>query len=112
LLVYGQPRPHYVYEKAKIKMDFNALVQAMSAETYEKLADAVATGRWADGNLMGEAQRAHSLQLIMAYQAQVLKSEELFTIGGNGQMVHKSKAELKKQFDTQPSIARFSHDDL
>jgi len=93
-------------------MDFNTLVQAMTPDTYEKLAEAVATGRWADGNAMSEAQRAHSLQLVMAYQAQVLKSEEIFTVGANGQMVQKSKAELKKQFDTQPSIARFSHDDL
>lgn len=93
-------------------MDFNLLVQAMSPETYEKLAESVATGRWADGNLMSEVQREHSLQLVMAYQSQVLKSEEIFTIGANGEMVHKSKAELKKQFDTQPSIARFSHDDL
>lgn len=93
-------------------MNFNALVQAMTPDTYEKLAEAVATGRWADGNLLSEAQRQHSLQLVMAYQAQVLKSEELFTIGADGQMVHKSKAELKKQFETQPSIARFTHDDL
>lgn len=93
-------------------MDFNALVQAMTPDTYEKLADAVATGRWADGNLLSEAQRAHSLQLVMAYQAQVLKSEEIFTVGANGQMVHKSKAELKKQFDNQSAIARFTHDDL
>ncbi|MDP5143383.1 DUF1315 family protein [Rheinheimera baltica] len=93
-------------------MNFTALVQAMTPDTYEKLADAVATGRWADGNAMDESQREQSLQLVMAYQAQVLKSEELFTIGADGQMVHKSKAELKKQFDTQPSIARFSHDDL
>ena len=93
-------------------MNFTALVQAMTPETYEKLAEAVATGRWADGNLMGELQREHSLQLVMAYQAQVLKSQELFTIGADGQMIQKSKAELKKQFETQPSIARFSHDDL
>ncbi|MDP5151220.1 YeaC family protein [Rheinheimera baltica] len=93
-------------------MNFTALVQAMTPDTYEKLAEAVATGRWADGNTMDDSQREQSLQLVMAYQAQVLKSDELFTIGADGQMVHKSKAELKKQFDTQPSIARFSHDDL
>ena len=93
-------------------MNFTALVQAMSPDTYQKLSDAVATGRWADGNVMTESQRADSLQLVMAYQAQVLKSNELFTIGADGQMVYKSKAELKKQFDTQSSIARFSHDDL
>ncbi|WP_166839595.1 YeaC family protein [Rheinheimera pleomorphica] len=93
-------------------MDFTALVQAMTPDTYEKLAEAVATGRWADGNRLSDAQREHSLQLVMAYQAQVLKSEQLFTIGADGQMIQKSKAELKKQFDTPSSIARFSHDDL
>jgi uncharacterized protein len=93
-------------------MNFNALVQAMTPETYEKLSDAVATGRWADGNSLSESQRADCLQLVMAYQAQVLKSEELFTIGADGQMVYKSKAELKKQFESQPTIARFSHDNL
>lgn len=93
-------------------MNFTALVQAMTPDTYEKLAEAVATGRWADGNPMTDTQREHSLQLVMAYQAQVLKSQELFTIGADGQMIQKSKAELKKQFETQPSIARFSHDDL
>lgn len=93
-------------------MDFTALVRAMTPDTYEKLAEAVATGRWADGNLLSTAQREHSLQLVMAYQAQVLKSEQLFTIGADGQMIQKSKAELKKQFDTPSSIARFSHDDL
>ncbi|MDX5405823.1 MAG: DUF1315 family protein [Chromatiaceae bacterium] len=93
-------------------MNFNALVQAMTPETYEKLSDAVATGRWADGNPLSEAQREQSLQLVMAYQAQVLKSEELFTIGANGQMIQKTKAELKKQFEAEQSIARFAHDDL
>lgn len=93
-------------------MNFTELVQAMTPDTYEKLAEAVATGRWADGNPMSELQREHSLQLVMAYQAQVLKSQELFTIGADGQMIQRSKAELKKQFETQPSIARFSHDDL
>ena len=88
------------------------MVSAMSADTYEKLLDAVGTGRWADGTPLNTQQQEQTMQLVMAYQAQVLQSDELFTIGADGQMVHKSKAELKKQFETQPSIARFSHDDL
>lgn len=93
-------------------MDFNSLVAAMAPETYQKLVDSVATGRWADGSPLNEQQRAQSMQLVMAYQSQILKSDELFTIGADGQMVHKSKAELKKQFTAESSIARFSHDDL
>ncbi|MEE2023677.1 MULTISPECIES: DUF1315 family protein [Alkalimonas] len=93
-------------------MDFDSLVSALSPETYEKLAEAVATGRWADGSLLSEQQRAHSMQLVLAYQAKVLKSNEPFTIGADGQMVQKSKAEMKASWQMQTPIARFNHDDL
>lgn len=93
-------------------MDFNSLVSAMAPETYQKLADAVAIGRWADGTLLTEQQKEQTLQLVMAYQAKILRSEELFTIGANGQMIQKTKAELKKQFTAPDAIARFTHDDI
>jgi hypothetical protein len=92
-------------------MDFRAMVAALSPETYQKLLDAVATGRWADGAELSEQQREQTMQLVMAYQAQILKSDEPFTIGADGQMVIKSKTEMKQQFSTE-SIARFGHDDL
>lgn len=84
----------------------------MAPETYEKLADAVATGRWADGTMLTDEQKAQTLQLVMAYQSKILKSEDIFTVGPDGQIVHKSKAELKKQFSDPAAIARFTHDDL
>ncbi len=93
-------------------MDFNSLVLAMSVETYQKLVDAVSTRRWADGSLMSEEQHAQSMQLVMAYQAKVLKSDEPFTIGADGQMVIKSKTEMKAQFGADNAIARFAHNDL
>ncbi|MCH8538417.1 MAG: YeaC family protein [Alkalimonas sp.] len=93
-------------------MDFESLVTAMSSETYQKLADAVATGRWADGSQLSEQQRAQSMQLVMAYQARVLRSDEPFTIGADGQMVTKSKAEMKMSWQQQSAIASFKHDDL
>lgn len=93
-------------------MDFTALVSAMAPDTYEKLAEAVATGRWADGTALNDEQKAQTIQLVMAYQSKVLKSDDIFTVGSDGQIVHKSKAELKKQFSAPSAIARFSHDDL
>ena len=93
-------------------MDFMAMVSAMSTDTYEKLLDAVATGRWADGNPLSPQQHEQSMQLVMAYQARVLKSAEPFTIGADGQMVVKSKTEMKAQFSAEQSIARFAHNDL
>lgn len=112
-------------------MDFYSLVSAMSADTYQKLVEAVATKRWADGTLLSDEQHAQTMQLVMAYQAKVLRSDEPFTIGTDGQMVVKSKTEMKQQLDaatatpnaapqaatqsdTQAAvtIARFAHDDL
>lgn len=101
-------------------MDFHSLVSAMSDETYQKLVDAVATKRWADGQLLSDSQHAQTMQLVMAYQAKVLRSEEPFTIGADGQMVIKSKAEMKQKLPVNSAaaaepldtIARFTHDDL
>ncbi len=93
-------------------MDFRALVQAMTPATYEKMAAAAATGRWADGQPMTEQQHEQAIQLVLAYQSQVLKSNEPFTIGADGQMVIRSKAELKAEIAQGSSIARFSHNDL
>jgi hypothetical protein len=112
-------------------MDFYSLVSAMSADTYQSLVDAVATKRWADGTLLTDQQHSHSMQLVMAYQARILRSEEPFTIGTDGQMVVRSKAEMKQQLDAASAIpkavpqaapltddqaavtiARFAHDDL
>jgi uncharacterized protein YeaC (DUF1315 family) len=93
-------------------MDFKTLVSAMAPETYHKLADAVGTGRWADGTPLTEQQKEQTLQLVLAYQSTVLQSNELFTVGADGQLVHKTKAELKKQFDNNDAIVRFGHDDL
>ena len=80
-------------------MDFYSLVSAMSADTYQNLVEAVATKRWADGTLLSDQQHAHSMQLVMAYQARILRSEEPFTIGTDGQMVVKSKAEMNQQLN-------------
>ena len=93
-------------------MDFKALVLAMSPDTYQSLLETVATGRWADGVALSEQQKSHTQQLVMAYQAKILRSDEPFTIGADGQMVIKSKTEMKAQFSAEQSIARFAHDDL
>ncbi|WP_337840101.1 DUF1315 family protein [Rheinheimera sp.] len=92
-------------------MDFRALVSSLSPDAYQSLLDAIATGRWADGVALSDAQKDQTHQLVMAYQAYVLKSDEPYTIGPDGQMVVKSKAQMKKELSPD-SIARFNHDDL
>lgn len=97
-------------------MKVESLLQSMSPAVYEKLREAVETGKWLDGMPLSEAQRATCLQAVMVYQAKVLKPDEHMTIGENGQIVHKSREALKQElaqqsFDNQ-TIARFKQDDI
>lgn len=98
-------------------MDPASLVNHMTPEVYQKLLQAVETGKWLDGSPLTEQQKESTMQAVLLYQAKVLKSEEHMTIGGSGDIVHKSKQELKKQFnDTNDqqanTIARFKQDDF
>ena len=84
----------------------------MSEEMYLRLKHAAETGRWPEGNKVEAVQRESALQLSMAYQARHLDSDEMLTIGSDGEIVHKTKRALKDEFKQIPSdpqnIARFS----
>ena len=103
--------PHYAEEKAvEYSMQFEDLINSMSQDTYERLVSAVETGRWPDGAKLSEEQLENSLQLVMAYQARFLDSDQHYTVGKDGRIVTKSKSELKRQFLEQggaDTIARF-----
>ncbi len=74
------------------------MVDNMSTETYLRLKHAAETGRWPEGTVVDKPTRDSALQLIMAYQARHLSSDEMLTIGEDGQIVNKTKRELKEQF--------------
>lgn len=93
-------------------MNVEQLVQSMTEDTYNRLRLAVETGKWPDGSPLSPEQRENSLQMVILYQSQVLKSEEHFTVGADGEIVTKSREQLKQQFSQQPSIARFKQDDF
>jgi uncharacterized protein YeaC (DUF1315 family) len=52
------------------------------------------------------------MQAVMIYQAKVLGSDQHMTVGSDGEIVNKNRQELKQQFSSQPSIARFKQDDF
>ncbi|GAP76345.1 MULTISPECIES: YeaC family protein [Pseudoalteromonas] len=93
-------------------MNIEQLVQAITPQTFERLQYGAATGKWPDGTPLSDEQKQQTVQLVMLYQAKVLKSDEQFTVGENGELVQKSKQELKKQFKADNEIARFSENDL
>ncbi|WP_440876735.1 YeaC family protein [Thalassotalea sp. PLHSN55] len=93
-------------------MDLINIVDNMSEEMYLRLKHAAETGRWPEGNKVDAEQQASAIQLSMAYQSRHLDSDQMLTIGSDGEIVHKTKRALKDEFtqnknDTQ-SIARFS----
>ncbi|GGD64317.1 YeaC family protein [Lacimicrobium alkaliphilum] len=91
-------------------MNIQQIVSAMTPQVYERLSQAVETGKWPDGQVLSESQRETSMQAVMLYQATVLKSDEHMTIGADGDIVQKSKQALRQSF--KGDIARFKVDDL
>lgn len=79
-------------------MNILSLVDNMSVEMYERLKHAAETGKWPEGVKVDQAQRDSALQLSMAYQSRKLNSDEILTVGADGEMVNKSKSELRTQF--------------
>ncbi|MBU2870572.1 DUF1315 family protein [Colwellia sp. E2M01] len=107
-------------------MDLLKTIDAMSNDMYLRLQCAAETGKWPEGTVVDEAQRATALQLSMAYQARHLDNDQMLTIGSNGQIVEKNKRQLKAEFSgnkaeeeikscskpTQADIAYFSNNEL
>ncbi|WP_076418758.1 MULTISPECIES: DUF1315 family protein [Colwelliaceae] len=89
-------------------MNIVQLVENMDESMYLRLKHAAETGKWPEGTKVDQAQRDSSLQIVMAYQAKHLNSDEMLTIGANGEIVTKTKRELKEAFSDQNNIARFS----
>ncbi len=93
-------------------MNIEALVSAMPREVYERLKAAVETGKWPDGTPLTEEQRESSLQTIMLYQSKHLDSDQHMTVNASGEIVHKSRQQLKQELSEQNAIARFKQDDF
>ncbi|MBU2918593.1 DUF1315 family protein [Psychrosphaera sp. F3M07] len=93
-------------------MNLDQMLASVTPEVFENLKYAVETGKWQNGQRLTAEQRDNSLQLVLAYQAKVEKSNQHFTIGEDGEMVMKSKRELKREFLPETDIARFDQDDI
>ncbi|MFT6985696.1 MAG: hypothetical protein ACJAT7_001511 [Psychromonas sp.] len=70
----------------------------ISPSLYEKLKQAVETGKWLDGSKLSEQQNADSLQLVMAYQSLFNEQPDHFSIAKGGEIHMQNKKELKDKF--------------
>ncbi|MFC3120487.1 YeaC family protein [Agaribacter flavus] len=97
-------------------MKLDEIVAAMTPEIYANLRQAVETGKWLNGDTLSEEQKENAMQAVMLYQAKVAHSDEHMTVGRDGEIVEKSrqqlKQELRQQATKQTPIAKFSKDDI
>lgn len=93
-------------------MSIEQLLAGVTPEVFENLKYVVETGKWQNGRIATQEQKDNALQLVIAYQSKIEKSTQHFTIGEDGEMVVKSKSELKKEFLAANDIARFDENDI
>ncbi len=86
--------------------EFLQAIRQMPEEVYERLKTAVELGKWPDGKPLTDEQKATSLQAVMAWQAMHLDNPEHMNIGRDGEIVMKSKSELKRQYRDEEEIVR------
>lgn len=108
-------------------MTLDILLQTMSLQVYERLKDAVETGKWLDGNPLSPEQQEACMQAVIMYQVKHLDNKEHMTVSSEGEFIQLSRQELKQQHNSQPDaltikdsnsedshqeIARFKQDDF
>lgn len=91
-----------------MKQQLEAMLEALTPEIYERLVVAVETGKWPDGVALTQQQRDNSLQLVMMWQARHNDAPQHMTIGKDGEMVTKSKRQLKEEFGIEPDVMRIN----
>ena len=79
-------------------MDIIQLVDTMSEEMYLRLKCAAETGKWPEGTQVDKEQQLSAVQITMAYQAKHLNSDQTLSIGPKGEMIIKTKSELRSDF--------------
>ncbi|ASN85614.1 MULTISPECIES: YeaC family protein [Pectobacterium] len=85
-------------------MELNDLIDAMTPEIYQRLVTAVELGKWPDGVALTAEQKENCLQMVMMWQARHNEEAEHMTIGTDGEIVMKSKQELKREFNIADAI--------
>lgn len=79
-------------------MNLDEIINSMTPEVYQRLSTAVELGKWPDGVALTPEQKENSLQLVMLWQARHNTEAQHMTIDTHGQMVMKSKQQLKADF--------------
>ncbi|RUO38324.1 DUF1315 domain-containing protein [Aliidiomarina shirensis] len=94
-------------------MQYDDALRAMTPEIYERMKNAVETGRWPDGNKLTAVQLENAMELVMVYQAKRLQQDDHFTIAPSGELLMKTKGDFRAELRLRAGsdIARFNIND-
>ena len=84
------------------------MIAGMTPEIYQRLVTAVETGKWADGVALTPEQKENSLQLVLLWQAKHNDNPQHMSVAKGGEMVMKSKRELKEEFGIEDDVTRIT----
>ncbi len=84
-------------------MNLDDMLATMTPEIYQRLVTAVELGKWPDGVALTPEQKENSLQLVMLWQSRHNSEPQHMTLGQDGQIVMKSKQQLKAEFGIEPA---------
>lgn len=84
-------------------MNLDEMLDTMTPEVYQRLVTAVELGKWPDGVALTPDQKENSLQLVMMWQTRHNTDPQHMTIGTDGNIVMKSKQQLKVEFGIEPA---------
>lgn len=84
-------------------MNIDEMLASMTPEVYQRLMTAVELGKWPDGVALTPDQKENSLQLVMMWQTRHNTAPQHMTIGTDGNIVTKSKQQLKAEFGIEPA---------
>ncbi|WKX25289.1 YeaC family protein [Tatumella ptyseos] len=90
--------------------DLQRVLAEMTPEVYQRLVMATETGKWPDGVALTSQQKEHTLQLVLLWQARHNDNPQHMSVAKGGEMVMKSKRQLKEEFGIVDDITRIKLD--
>ncbi|MBT0726316.1 YeaC family protein [Rosenbergiella australiborealis] len=90
--------------------DLHRILAEMTPEVYQRLVLATETGKWPDGVALTPSQKAHTLQLVLLWQARHNDNPQHMSVAKGGEMVMKSKRQLKEEFGIEDDVTRIQLD--
>lgn len=91
-----------------MKSELNVMVEAMTPDIYQRLVTAVEIGKWPDGVALTEEQKENCMQLVMLWQARHNHQPQHMSIGQGGELVTRTKRELKEEFGIGDNVTRIT----